>query len=158
MNRKAFRKMNKKYDKVASARPSGRYMSEKVNKAWFVQSEVIENYLATVEELYTRYFEQGNRKAAVGKLRGRSSRIHDYSSNAFRNGLMLALGIVFGIQGLLDGIKRLEDEDDMVRIRTSYLLQVCPVDPRIYVNLTDSSVPDLRRLFTGPFTLFDLLP
>ncbi|KAK2795150.1 hypothetical protein FQN52_006076 [Onygenales sp. PD_12] len=124
LNRKAFRKMNKKYDKVTNARPTGRYISEKVNKAWFVQSEVVENHLVQVEDLYARYFERGNRKAAVRKLRGKTSRSEDYSPNSFRNGLMFAGGLVFGIQGLAYGVHHLFYGESDVRLRTAYLLQI----------------------------------
>ncbi|KAK2811448.1 hypothetical protein FQN50_002071 [Emmonsiellopsis sp. PD_5] len=124
LNRKAFRKMNKKYDKVTNARPTGRYISEKVNKAWFVQSEVVENHLVSVEDLYARYFERGNRKAAVRKLRGKTSRSEDYSPNSFRNGLMFSGGLVFGIQGLAYGVQHLFYGESDVRLRTAYLLQV----------------------------------
>ncbi|KLJ10091.1 hypothetical protein EMPG_09903 [Blastomyces silverae] len=124
LNRKAFRKMNKKYDKVTGTRPTGRYVSEKVNKAWFVQSEVVENHMVSVEDLYTRYFERGNRKVAVRKLRGKSSRTYDYSSNAFRNGLMLAGGVVFGVHGLTHAVRRLFYGDPQIRLYTAYLLQI----------------------------------
>ncbi|PGG95975.1 hypothetical protein GX51_08041 [Blastomyces parvus] len=124
LNRKAFRKMNKKYDKVTGARPTGRYVSEKVNKAWFVQSEVVENHMVSVEDLYTRYFERGNRKVAVRKLRGKTSRTYDYSSNSFRNGIMLAGGIVLGVQGLTHAVHRLRYGDPQVQLYTSYLLQI----------------------------------
>ncbi|KAL2379442.1 hypothetical protein RJZ90_005287 [Blastomyces dermatitidis] len=123
LNRKAFRKMNKKYDKVTSTRPTGRYVSEKVNKAWFVQSEVVENHMVSVEDLYTRYFERGNRKVAVRKLRGKTSRTYDYSSNAFRNGLMLAGGVVFGVHGLTHAVRRLHYGDPEIRLYTANLLQ-----------------------------------
>ncbi|EEQ86828.1 signal transduction protein Syg1 [Blastomyces dermatitidis ER-3] len=124
LNRKAFRKMNKKYDKVTSTRPTGRYVSEKVNKAWFVQSEVVENHMVSVEDLYTRYFERGNRKVAVRKLRGKTSRTYDYSSNAFRNGLMLAGGVVFGVHGLTHAVRRLHYGDPEIRLYTANLLQI----------------------------------
>ncbi|PGH16309.1 hypothetical protein AJ79_01851 [Helicocarpus griseus UAMH5409] len=124
LNRKAFRKMNKKYDKVTNTRPTGRYVSEKVNKAWFVQSEVVENHMVSVEDLYARYFERGNRKVAIRKLRGKSARSYDYSASAFRNGLMFAGGLVFGVQGLAYGAHRLLHGESEVRLRTSYLLQI----------------------------------
>ena len=124
LNRTAFRKMNKKYDKVTRARPTGRYMSEKVNKAWFVQSDVVENHLVTVEDLYTRYFEKGNRKAAIGKLRGKVYRPQDHSPSAYRNGLTCGAGLVLGIQGLVYAIEHLHSDDDTIRAQTAYLLQV----------------------------------
>ncbi|EGE07104.1 EXS family protein, partial [Trichophyton equinum CBS 127.97] len=124
LNRKAFRKMNKKYDKVAYSRPTGRYMTEKVNKAWFVQSDIVENHLVAVEDLYARYFERGNRKAATHKLRGKAGIPTDYSPNSFRNGLLLAGGLVFGAQGLAYAIGHLFSDEVDVKTETSYLLQI----------------------------------
>lgn len=123
LNRKAFQKINKKFDKAVDMRPTLRYMSEKVNKAYFVQSEIIEGHMVVVEDLYSRYFEKGNRKIAVTKLRGKQ-RSDDYSPSTFRIGLFLAAGFVSCIQGLILAIGLLNHANSTVQVHTSYLLQV----------------------------------
>ena len=123
MNRTAFRKINKKYDKAVNARPTLRYNSEKVEKAYFVKSDVIGGHMVAVEDLYARYFEKGNHKVAVGKLRSKL-KSGDQSGVAFRSGLYLSAGTCFAIAGLTTATRRLFDSDPVVAINTSYLMQL----------------------------------
>lgn len=123
-NRVAFRKINKKYDKAIDAEPRLRYMSEKVNRAWFVQSDILDSHMHATEDLYARYFERGNRKIATGKLRGGMNRQQDQSGSAFKNGMLIGTGAVFAIQGLVYGTELLFDPNPVVAEQTSYLLQL----------------------------------
>ncbi|KAI5288821.1 hypothetical protein KEM52_001011 [Ascosphaera acerosa] len=124
LNHTAFRKINKKYDKATHARPPLRFLNDHVNRAWFVQSEVLEGCLNTAEDLYSRYFEKGNRKVAVNKLRGKLHRAQDYSATTFRNGVMFASGFVLGVQGVVSAGHHLFHPDPTVRVQTSYILQL----------------------------------
>ncbi|PSK36726.1 hypothetical protein B9Z65_1909 [Elsinoe australis] len=124
LNRTAFRKITKKYDKTVNSHPTGRYMAEKVSKAYFVNSEVIEGHMHVIEDLYSRYFERGNRKVAIGKLRAKIARAGEFSASAFRTGVLLSLGSAFGIEGLVYAVESVEDDDPTISVRTQFLLQV----------------------------------
>ncbi|TQV98935.1 hypothetical protein V2A60_007368 [Cordyceps javanica] len=124
LNRTAFRKINKKFDKAVNARPPLRYVNEKVNKAWFVNSDLLEGHIKAVEDLYARYFERGNHKLAAGKLRSLAKKSSDESGSSFLNGFLIGTGIVFSVQGLVYGIQRLFDDDPTRRLHTSYLMQI----------------------------------
>lgn len=124
LNRTAFRKINKKFDKTVTARPTMRYMNEKVNNAWFVKSDLVDGHIHAVEDLYARYFYRGNHKIAVGKLRVKSARAGDFTGSTFRNGLMLATGTVFGCEGIAYASKFIFDEDSPLHMETNFLLQL----------------------------------
>ena len=124
LNRTAFRKINKKFDKTVNARPTMRFMTEKIDKAHFVNSDMIETHIQAVEDLYARYFERGSRKLAVSRLRGKLVKGADHTGSVFRTGALLGLGTVLGIQGTVYGALMLWDPDPITRVHTSYLLQI----------------------------------
>lgn len=124
LNRTAFRKITKKFDKTMNARPTNRYMSEKVNKAYFVNSEVLDGMIHDVEDLYARYFERGSHKVAVGKLRAKISRAGDFTGSIWRQGVLATAGLVFGIQGLVYAIEQIWDPNPGIANHTGYLLQI----------------------------------
>ncbi|RMD43178.1 hypothetical protein DV735_g1944, partial [Chaetothyriales sp. CBS 134920] len=123
LNKTAFRKSNKKYDKAINARPTLQYYSSKVEKAYFVKSDLVSGHMVAVEDLYARYFEKGSHKAAVSKLRSKVKG-GDYSGVAFRSGLYLATGSCFAAAGLRVAVGRLFDPNPDIGTETAYLLQL----------------------------------
>ncbi|KAM3417615.1 Protein SYG1-like protein [Cercospora zeina] len=124
LNRTAFRKINKKYDKCVKAKPPLQYLNEKVAESHFVTSEVPELLMAAVEDLYARYFEKGNRKVAVSKLRTKMAHDGEFSGAVARGSAMLAAGSVFGVLGLVKGVELLFTAEVAKATYTSYLLQL----------------------------------
>lgn len=127
-NRIAFRKINKKYDKTISSAHPGEYMSEKIDNAWFVQSDVLDGHIVAVEDLYARYFERGNHKIAVGKLRAKGVGDGSHGESIYRNGLFVGAGLVLILQSLVYAARMILEGDPIVQIRTGYLLQVSAPD------------------------------
>jgi len=123
LNRTAFQKLNKKYDKNARSTEKLEFMHNYVDRSDFVNSTVIEGHMRTTEDLYARYFERGNTKAALTKLRSRKAR--DESLGTFHNGVLVGLGFVFSIQGLVSAIRLMSDtvnvHYDMRKVVVSHL-------------------------------------
>lgn len=91
MNRIGFRKLIKKYDKSTGESMLNTYMA-KIDAAYFSKSDVLDNIITKVEELYTRYFENGNRKIAVTKLRTNEVESTYYLSD-YLSGLFFGISI-----------------------------------------------------------------
>jgi hypothetical protein len=110
LNRTAFQKLNKKYDKNARSKEKLEFIHNYVDRSNFVNSSVIEQHMRTTEDLYARYFERGNMKAALTKLRARKTKDGE-SLGTFHNGVLVGLGMVFSIQGLISAMKIMSDVD-----------------------------------------------
>jgi xenotropic and polytropic retrovirus receptor 1 len=124
LNRTAFRKINKKFDKTVGCSKGKMYM-DKVNNAHSMLSDILDNIINDIEDLYARYFERGNRKIAIRKLRRRVAQEGDFWAPTIRSGILLGTRAVFAVQGVVDAVDRLRypitPEEATI---TSYLLQM----------------------------------
>lgn len=129
LNRTAFRKITKKADKTIpwnedQGAPGKEYLIERVNLAKFVTDDEIDTLMQTTEDYYARYFERGNRKMAVSKLRSKHYRSLDYHAAFFRAGLFGAAGIVLCILAVIEGAKITFSPNHYLATEAGYLLQI----------------------------------
>lgn len=109
LNQTGFRKMMKKFDKVTGHRSLAGFMS-KVNKCYFSQSEILDDLIEKTETMFAYYFEHGNHKHAVEKLRANA--VHeDYYMEMFITGLGFGLSVPFGIKAAWKGVENLNNGD-----------------------------------------------
>lgn len=126
LNRTAFRKLDKKYEKMINldVRPKLHWFMNNVDRSYFVNSDALDSYLEDIEDLYTRYFERGNHKLAAGKLRELNKPHGDKSESALLNGVLMGIGLLFTVEGAWDGYVLLSDEDEELRAHTAFLLML----------------------------------
>ncbi|QPG75534.1 hypothetical protein FOA43_002889 [Brettanomyces nanus] len=91
MNRTAFRKLIKKYDKTTDDTLLPTYMKT-VDSKYFTTSDVLDNLMVKAEEMFTQYFENGNRKIALTKLREIQAEKTYYAPN-YLNGWLLGMAL-----------------------------------------------------------------
>ena len=104
MNRIAFRKLMKKYDKSTGDSLLGPYM-KKVDDTYFSKSDVLDNLMTSIEEMYTRYFENGNRKVSIAKLRT-SAVERTYYAADYLGGLFIGVALPFVVYSIYLGLHK----------------------------------------------------
>lgn len=109
LNQTAFRKMTKKFDKMTGRNLQKPYM-EKINTAYFCQSEIIEDLIRKTEDMYAMYFENGNHKHAVEKLRAKTVPEEHYAA-MFITGLSYGLCVPLFIEAIVKGVERIHEGD-----------------------------------------------
>lgn len=144
LNRNAFRKITKKFDKVSGLRTSGKFMNEHINKSYFGGSDNrLDDLINDTEILFARYvlsltlekekgliflsrfFVRSNRKEAASKLRTRENK-SVYHSSLLRSGFYLGSSLVIGTSSVWEALQILNDPstEPGFKVRTSYILQI----------------------------------
>lgn len=107
LNRTGFAKILKKFEKTVELSCADAYYNAKVTPSILVSSESVEKLIKGTEEIFTAYFEHGNRKRALQRLRinasvntGEPSSTHHLS--VARAGFYLGIALVATVGGLIE--------------------------------------------------------
>ncbi|KAG5519354.1 hypothetical protein PMAC_001980 [Pneumocystis sp. 'macacae'] len=119
MNIEAFRKALKKITKVTGINYLKFYMP-KITESHFGSSEINNDLMTELENIFAYYFEKNNRKSAIEKLRTRQ-KTTDYANTLFRVGLYLGFSLPLLIEGLIYANRTLVNELNLIK---KYLLQI----------------------------------
>ncbi|OWB57193.1 hypothetical protein B5S28_g3123 [[Candida] boidinii] len=111
LNRTAFRKMIKKYDKATKDHLLPTYM-KKIDESYFTTSDILENLMTQVEETFTDVFENGNRKIAITKLR--SADIEEtFYFETFLIGLFMGFGVPLMVLAIVNAFYKMDILDNL---------------------------------------------
>ncbi|PWW78549.1 EXS-domain-containing protein [Tuber magnatum] len=131
VNKDAFCKITKKFDKASGLRTSPRFFNERINKSYFGGSEnKLDDLINETEILFARFFMKSNRKEAALRLRTRENK-SVYHASFLRSGFYLGSSLVIGAYGLWQAIHQLNSTSPGVRQKTSYLLQI----PSLFITI-----------------------
>jgi len=105
LNRNGFTKILKKFDKAMQSQIMHKYYDERVSHTPLVQSPAVPKMLEALEEIFTGYFEHGDRKRARDVLREGAPQTligHATSqySSAYRTGVFMGIALCLTIEGL----------------------------------------------------------
>lgn len=109
LNRTAFRKITKKYDKAMGTSMCKGTMDNLDKTSYFLTSDMLDKLTAQTEELYITFFDQGNtdRKHSLEKLKSIAYALNNtdmrqptYYPSLFVAGIMLGFGIPLFVLGL----------------------------------------------------------
>ncbi|EST09069.1 EXS, C-terminal [Kalmanozyma brasiliensis GHG001] len=104
LNRTGFAKVMKKFSKTVGVPCTDLYYKDRVAPTQLVTSDRIEKLRKATEDIYTAYFEHGNRKQALNRLRAREDHTtHHYS--VFRSGFYLGISLCAIVAGLIEAMK-----------------------------------------------------
>ncbi|KAF9434611.1 hypothetical protein BGZ76_007725 [Entomortierella beljakovae] len=104
LNNTGFVKIMKKFDKTAGWKASKMFAASKLRPAYFMKSNILDELLEEVENLFIEKFENGQRRRGMAKLRIPDTKNQSHNAASARVGLYLGLSIplfVRGIQGAL---------------------------------------------------------
>ncbi|KAI3406359.2 SYG1 [Candida oxycetoniae] len=113
MNRTAFRKITKKYDKAMSTNIMEPFMNKIDTTSYFLTSDLLSKLIIQVEELFITFFDSGSsdRKHALEKLKTITYTINasemkqpSYYSEFFSSGTLIGFGIPLFVLGLYTGL------------------------------------------------------
>ena len=124
LNHTAFRKITKKCDKTMPGHTGMDYFRDRVNKAYFVSSDVVNVLVLSAEDYYARYFERGSQYAARAYFRQPGYKSQNYDRSMLRAGLFLGFGLAFGVNGLIAGIEDANSDIQGITVEAQYLLQI----------------------------------
>ncbi|SPO28825.1 related to putative phosphate transporter 1 [Ustilago trichophora] len=104
LNRTGFAKVMKKLSKTTGVPCADLYYQDKVAPTILVTSDRVEKLRKATEDIYTAYFEHGNRKQALNRLRAREDHTtHHYS--VFRSGFYLGISLCGIVAGLREAMQ-----------------------------------------------------
>lgn len=119
VNRTAFRKLIKKYDKKCHDKQLDSYMT-KVDSMYFNKSNILNTLTQNVEDVFTNTFENGHRKTAITKLRSFEIEKTHHRSN-FLSGYLIGLSCPILIFFILEIFQNSDTKDF---INQKYSLQL----------------------------------
>lgn len=109
LNRTAFRKITKKFDKATGSSVCKKTMEKIDKEAYFQTSDMLDKLTTQVEELYITFFDQGtsDRKHSLEKLKSMTYALNNtdirqptYYPSLFLAGILLGFGIPLFVLGL----------------------------------------------------------
>lgn len=130
LNRTAFRKITKKFDKLTNSNISGDYMKMLDKETYFLTSDILDNLIFQTEELFISFFdpESTDRKQSLEKLKSiayalnnNEMRLSSYYLEFFTSGLFLGFSIPLFVLGIYTGLHRILNNEFPEGV---YLLQI----------------------------------
>lgn len=113
LNRTGFQKCMKKLEKTVQVSGiSESWYLDKVSQTSLVKSDRIEKLIKATEDIFTAYFEHGNRKHAIERLRagtqGAMGEMSTHHFSVFRTGIFLGIALCATVAGIVQS----ESQDD----------------------------------------------